>query len=270
MTSSYQPKRRGASAPFHLVLAEADDLTALRLCRALRRVAQAEYVTPEELFMAPHWSHDPLRQSRVELARGLVLDDAAVLSIFNRVRHVSPLQFAASSRADQIYASEEFFALVISWLTGFGGRCVNRPHPGSVAGFASRSLVEDRLRLGTDLHASSRARHLGLGQQVTGFPEDADGVRPGGPGQCVTENETQSVLIAGETISDDLPEPLRQRLRGEMAYRQLTVAEASLTDAGAGWQLGGLNPLPEVQDEAEIALIACHLQDVAQRERQAA
>lgn len=267
MTTRHDLTRKGASPPFHLVLADVNDLTALRLCRALGHVARAEFVTPEELFMAPHWSHDPLGQSRVELASGLVLDEASVLSIFNRVKHVAPLQFAASSTSDRIYAGEEFFALIISWLTGFGGRCVNRPHPGSVAGYAARSRAEGRLRYGADLHASSRARHLGLGGQITSFPEAAGSVLPGGPGQRLSETETRRVLIVGDTVSDDLPEALHQRLRAEMAHHQLTVAEASLTSGTTGWQLAALNPLPEVREEAEIALIIRHLQDVAQPQR---
>lgn len=270
MAAPLDRKGEGASAPFHLILAEAEDVTALRLCRVLRRVARAEFVTPEEAFMASRWSHDPFGESRVELASGLVLEDATVLSVFNRVRHVSPLQFAASAAADQVYASEEFFALIVSWLTGFGARCVNRPHPGSVAGYAARSVAEDRLRLGADLHASSRARHLGLGRRIVGFPDEASGVSPGGPGRVMDDAGARRVLVAGEAMSEGLPAPLRQPLRAEMARRRLTVAEARLVDAGAGWRLAALDPLPEAENEAEIALIADHLLQVAQPERGAA
>ncbi len=141
-----------------------------------------------------------------------------------------------------------------------------RPPPAA----RSYQLTEDRLRLGADLHASSRARHLGLGQQIVGFPEVTNCVRPGGPGQHQTETETQRVLIVGDVFSEDLREEQRQRLSAEMAHRQLTLAEASLTQSDSGWQVVALNPLPEVWNEAEIELIARYLLDVAQLEKGAA
>lgn len=260
----------GAEAPFHLVLAETEDLTALRVCAALRRAVRAEFVTPEELFMAPHWSHDPLGESRVELASGLVLTGATVRGIFNRVRRVAPLQFAGATAADQRYAGEELFALLISWLTSFGPRCVNRPHPGSIAGFAARSAAEDRLRLGADLHAASRARHLGLGAPPCGFPDPALQVMPGGPGQKLPVATQRRVLIAGETVSHELPGPLRRSLLAEMFRRGLSLAEATLEETAEGWQPALLNPFPEVADAAEVALIAAHLVATSAHERGAA
>ncbi|WP_353474627.1 hypothetical protein PVT71_22015 [Salipiger sp. H15] len=270
MAVSQGRQGEGAEAPFLLVLAETEDLTALRVCGALSRAVRAEFVTPDELFMAPHWSHDPLGQSRVELASGLVIDDAGVLGIFNRVSRVAPLQFAAASAADQRYAGDEAFALLVSWLTGFGARCVNRPHPGSVAGFAARSPFEDRLRLGADLHASTRARHLGLGVRPRGFPDPAGPVWPGGPGQHLSGAPQRRVLIAGEDLPEDLPEALRQRLRAEMRARGLVLAEALLEDAGGGWQPVALSPMPEAADEADVARIAGLLLGLARAERGAA
>ncbi|MBE9636910.1 hypothetical protein [Salipiger mangrovisoli] len=260
----------GAQAPFHLVLAEPEDATALRVCSALRRVGRVEFVTPDEIFMAPHWAHDPLGSSRVELASGLVLTDANLLSVFNRVRRVAPLHFAAAAPEDQRYAGDEFFALLISWLTGFGARCVNPPHPGSVAGFAARSAAEDRLRLGADLHAASRARHLGLGTPLAGFPDAGAPLRPGGPGQHRVERPLLRVLIAGDALSQDLPEALRNGLRAEMLRRGLRLAEVTLEETAAGWQPVLINPVPEAASATEVSLIVGLLADVAEAWRGAA
>lgn len=270
MTATDVTDREGAAAPFHLVLAETEDTTALRVCRALRRVARAEFVTPDELFMAPLWSHDPLGESRVELASGLVLTGQSVLSIFNRVTRVAPLQFAAASAADQRYAGEEAFALMVNWLSGFGATCVNRPHPGSIAGFAARSPLEDLLRLGADLHASSRARHLGPGAEARGLPDPAEPAWPGGPGQRIADSPVRRVLVVDGAFSEDLPEALCQRLRAEMAARGLILAEVQLTDTGTGWQPVSLSPMPEVAEEAGIAMITGLLRGLATRQRGAA
>lgn len=256
-------------SPFHVVLAEPDDVTALSVCRALRRAAPAVLVTPDEVMLAPLWSFDPAGASRVELASGTVLEAASVLSVFNRVRHVSPPQFAGAAPADAAYAAGEFFALLTAWLDCFGARVVNRPHPGNVAGFAARSPQEDRLRLGADLHASTRARHLGLGAPLAPLRPGAP-VRPGGPARHCTGARMLRVLIVDGTASAQLPRGLIGALRSEMTRRRLVCAEAWIEDGAVQPQVVGLDPLPDARGAAEVEMIARHLLALPQALRGAA
>lgn len=266
-------EREGAAAPFHLVLAEPSDRTAMQVARALMQAGEpVEIVTPAELMMAPHWSHDPFGDSLVRLASGVEITAGRLSSVLNRVQFVHPVHFAGSSPANQSYAAEEYFALLVSWLTGFGAQVSNPPHPGFVAGYKPFSPLEDRLELadpqGTDrFAAASRSGLLGRMSGQSGYPEPEAPVMPASPAMDPGGPDRGRVLVAGARLSrPDPPEALVAQIRAAMARRNLTLAAVTFGDGG----LRTMDPLPQCDCPEEIALIAAHLIDIARQERTAA
>jgi hypothetical protein len=167
-----------------LLLGHAGDATVARAAHALRarhgngRVLAA---TPEELALAPRWSHrlDGARVStRIELRGGAAIDGEELCVVLNRMRGVWPPQFAGASVEDQQYAAMETFALWLSWLASLRCPVVNpvtsrgfsEPgwHPLTWQLWASRAGLPAReLLLTTSTRRSkAAARPVGLGPEA--------------------------------------------------------------------------------------------------------
>ncbi len=269
MSEQSETGRDGVQAPFHLIIAEADDLTALQVAAQLKQIAPIAFVTPNELFMATLWHHDPFGDNRVQLASGLEITDSAVLSIFNRIRHVTPLQFSGSSIANQIYAAEEFFALTISWLASFGVKVVNPPHPGHIGGYRTLSPLEDRLNLrettsGTDpgFATASRSGLLKPGGTRHGYPLKENLTSPGYPlSQDFTKGENSVLIVGADASLPDLDQILMRDIQYTMIRRNLILARVHF----AGTALTSIDPMPEAESEDEVQLIANFLETLLTR-----
>jgi hypothetical protein len=271
VTKVTQTGRNGGHAPFHLILAESNDATALQVCAALRHVgAPAVFATPGEIVMAPYWSHDPFGATCVRLASGIEITDHNVITILNRIRYVSPVQFCNASKADQIYASEEFFALLVSWLAGFGGRVANRPHPGHIAGHKALSPLEDRLSL-SEMHAedadqfaaASRSARLPSGRPLQGYPDKVAPAGPGYPAYDPGSGPFEDVLVAGKAVArDDLPPGISGQIHRAMEHRSLSIARAMFTPR----EICALDPLPQARSPREVGMMVNHLLSIAKEE----
>jgi hypothetical protein len=258
----------GAAAPFLLVLADTDDLTALQVVQRLRsRDVPVRHVTPPEILMSPDVSHDPFGTNTVTLATGITISDDAILAIFNRVRHVNPLHFAGAAMADQIYATEEGFAFFISWLSQFGTKVCNPPHPGNLGGYRALSEIEDWLALAgseDDFAVSSRARHLGLSRNITSFPEGTGPVLPSDPGMIAEAGTSGSVLICGEhPVQDGIPQDILGRIMKLLRDRNLQIARVSYLRTSDGIRLKQIDPFPQAETTEELEAITDHLRALA-------
>ena len=247
-------------------------MTALAVLSRLRaQGVPARHVTPAELLMAPVICHDPLGESRIELASGLALTGATILAVLNRVRSCLPDQFLAASPADQSYAAEEAFAFLISWLTGLSCPVTNTPHPGYVAGTTPLGPVEDRLALAAGnapFAAASRSRHFGRAAGLAPWPQNphvADAGLPpqviaAGPAILAAAGDPGEVLVAGcEIVGAELPPAVVGRIRDTMRQRRLDMARVTYVVTSSGHDLTGIDPLPEVRSPQEVAALTRHL-----------
>ena len=123
-----------------LVLASADDVTALGVDEALRiRVGETgvRFITGEELALAPCWDHrlgEGETRTRILLPDGTRLDEHRLGAIFNRLQVPDLPQFYGASEADRLYAIGEVAALWLSWLASLACPVVNPPSPWSLPG----------------------------------------------------------------------------------------------------------------------------------------
>lgn len=130
----------------HLVVCHVADTSAVRAYEALRTRApdRVDCITVEQLCAALAWEHrlDSTSSTfRVRLADGRVLDGEDIGGVLNRIVSVAPIGADRAEGDDGLYATQEFTAFFLSWLSSLGPRVVNQATPQGLAG-AERSAVE--------------------------------------------------------------------------------------------------------------------------------
>ena len=250
------------------------------MARALRRQGAPVALVPvEQLLLAPVFEHDPSGPSRIVLGSGLELVDASIGLLFCRIRGIDPPQFRRAAEADRLYAQEEFYALILSWLAGLGERVVNRPQPASLHGMRCGRL-EELLRSARStgrVHgfaAASEARRLPPGEgPVVAGPADAGrpaaggipaSVLAGGPAMRlppVPERGRWQVTVVGERVLGAEPPAEARSLALRLALeRGLSFASIELLQlAAGGFGHGMIDPLPPLERREEVEAVADHL-----------
>jgi hypothetical protein len=122
-----------------IVLCESNDLPALWAYSGLakRGAAPLELITGDDLLYSPRWCHrigtDGTTDIDIGLADGRTLRGSATKGVLNRLVTAPAPSFLAAP-ADRDYATQEFFALFMSWLHCLPGAVLNRPTPQGLSG----------------------------------------------------------------------------------------------------------------------------------------
>jgi hypothetical protein len=149
-----------------IVACQDGDGDAVLLAARLRDLGlePLELVRATELVHGARWEHRVGgwgSHTRLRLADGREIDSDDVVGVLNRLVWISAEGFVGASDTDRQYAGGELYALVQSWLEGFGARVVSRP-----AGLALSGSwrTPDQWR--------ALAREAGL--EIRAFPEPSD------------------------------------------------------------------------------------------------
>jgi hypothetical protein len=122
-----------------LVLCERSDLPALWAWHGLRRhgLAPIELVTSELLAYSLRWEHrvdDEGVRTTIALADGRTIRSAEIQGVLNRLVRVPTDGFGVAIPGDRAYATQELYALVLSYLQGIPGPVLNPPGPLGLCG----------------------------------------------------------------------------------------------------------------------------------------
>lgn len=122
-----------------LVLAQDGDVEASWLAGQLRAAAdqQVELIEAGQLVHECRWEHrigTGLTSSRLVVGDGTVISSAEVDGVVNRLIWLSADGFEHATASDREYASNELFALGLSWLESLGPRVLNRPAGAGLSG----------------------------------------------------------------------------------------------------------------------------------------
>lgn len=256
-----------------LVLANPSDETAVRVAVLLRQrhhVERVQVCTPDELVLA-HWEHRVSRtgaENAIRLHDGALLADSKRVVIFNRLAGVKVPMFAGASLVNQDYARMEMFALLLSWLANPKYRVVNRPSPSSLAGPAYRPLVWQNLALraglcGLDLAATTSTRRFPAAKGAVprpdvGWVSDPYGHLHANRFSWYSEpvpDRRASVLVIGERVIGDVPEPVADSCRRLANLAQLDLLRidfARPSDSPANFVFIGAEPSPALSDAGAL------------------
>jgi hypothetical protein len=208
----------------YVVAAAAIDPVALGLVAELPALVGGEvrHLTPEDLARARSWTQeiDPAGRttSRLVLADGLVLASTTVAALYNRLT-LPPAPSERVAEDDRAYGTAELQACTVSWLGTLGGRVVNPPDPGALGG-DRRSPLEWAV----------------LAAQV--------GLPVAGP----VAGGRLHALVIGEEVVGALPaHRLAAGLRALRAAAGADVLGVDLVDAGEGWAVSTVSPLPDLR-----------------------
>jgi hypothetical protein len=241
-----------------LVLAHVGDDTAAEVVVRLRRrvgPACVTVVTPEELVLAPGWSHtidEAGARSRIRLADGEVLGDPEPVAVLDRLRFIAAPHFASAPDLDREYATTELHALLLSWLASLPCAVVNRPSPRGLGG-ADRSRLE-WLRLANDAgfrvratRATTNARDLGIaswpsrpsvGREAAGLEADVPdghaagaipprGRRPATFAEPLESGRARLLVVGDDVVGDPVFERIPPAMR-DAALRLAAVSDSAV------------------------------------------
>src|SRR5437762_4814688 len=134
-----------------LVLAEPDDVSAIKVCAELqqrRSPASALFLTSSALSESggfTHWLSDDRVDSRVRTREGWEIRSDEIGVVLNRLRVVNLRRFGRSKPADREYANMEMFALLLSWLASLPCPVVNAASPAGLSGASHRPVSIQRM-----------------------------------------------------------------------------------------------------------------------------
>lgn len=274
----------GFASPSVLIIADPADTGGLRVAAALRRQGiPLILISTEQLLLAPGWSHDPMAGTEIALGNGVTLSNGAIGAVFCRIRGVDPPQFDHARMEDRIYAQEEFYSLLLSWLEQLGPKVHNRPHAGNLSGERGAAL-EDRLWLAVQgapsapFAAASSARRLPrqAGAAAAWYPGQDEAALAGLPFAPLSETflagrpavrvtvprvtQARHIVVVGDrTIGEDLNPRIEAQAVAYARSRNLTIAGIAAQDIEGG-RVGfcGLDPTPDLTDPRAVEAV-CEL-----------
>ena len=246
-----------------LILAEADDPSALAVGRALNaRACPSQRVGAAELALAS-WHHSPDGgTTRVVLPSGRCLDEGAIGVVLNRLDGVLPPQFARAATDDRDYAVAEFAALLSSWLHGLEVPLVNPPETGHAWAPSQHPLgwhvlaVAHGLETDDFIVASSLRGGTGTGLSRIGgsaFPRGCDLAgwyrAPRGDGDALR------VWVFGEGCVGTEDAGLAARCTAFVLALGLRCAGLDFVSGSGGWRLVHVDACPSL--EAAVLAVPC-------------
>lgn len=295
-----------------LVLAHRPDPTAERLVALLRRMTDCASTVPitpkqgsphpcenhswrsarpalpqlvflDEIATSPSFRHglDGGRcQTSVRLRDGRSWSDTDLAVVVNRLQFADVPQFSRARAVDREYAVMEFFALLISWLSGLDCPVIQPPSAQALHGrllspiawqsLAVRAgLAVPRLRVVTSPRLFPAAQHPKqpmvpiphgpdlLGIDLPDLDRDLGADQPLFLGDSFGTDH-QTVLVFGEEILGDLPGDLAipcRRLVRLSGHTLLRIHFSRHCD-GDEWLFTGAEPVPNLATSSEIAALA--------------
>ncbi len=223
-----------------LVLAQDGDVEARWLADQLRAKADrpVELIEAGQLVHECRWEHrigTELTSSRLVIGDGTVIDSEEVEGVVNRLIWLSAEGFEGAPPRDREYASNELFALGLSWLESLGQRVLNRPAGAGLSG-AWRTQAQWR--------ALGRSAGLPIVPYDSGLAEDV----PGEAGR--------TVLVIGGQVIGSPDAQYTERLVSFQRGCGLDVMEVCLDEDGAMRGVSFLPPLRRYGQACVSAVIA--------------
>jgi hypothetical protein len=236
-----------------LVLCERSDLPALWAYRGLRRhgLEPIELVTSELLAYSLRWEHrldDDGVRTTIALADGRTIRSAEIQGILNRLVRVPTDGLGVAVPGDRAYATQELYALFLSWLRGVPGPVLNPPGPLGLCG--------------PWLHLSEWAWLAGRAglplRPYTRWSRDPaghiDGVAHAGsrPGEART-----LLVVTDQVLGGPAPSQVREGCRrlSRLARAPLLTVDFGLSPQ-EGWEFLAAASLPDLTLGGESALKA--------------
>jgi hypothetical protein len=210
-------------------------------------------VTANTLVHATRWEHrvgDGAASFRLVLGDGTVVDDESVQGVLNRLYWLSADGFAGASPRDREYANSELYALGLSWLESMGGRVLNRPRSGGIAGVWR-------------MPAQWRAMARSAGLPVVPFSSDESVDGPTFDHARDRRHDRVVLVIDGvvleapEPARPELAPPIRRGLRDLQEESGHDMIEVRFTE-GEGRAFRDVSFLPGLSRIGEPALDAVH------------
>jgi hypothetical protein len=235
---------------------------------------------PDSGPVPPDGSRSPLRDA-VSVHRGIVVDRAADVVLCRLPTFASPRR---GSTADGGYATQEVFALALSWLHGLGEAVVNPPSPRSLAGAVPQPLTVATLAAGVGLRPARMRLWSNGGDAPTGpdgrvrLPVPREWVEPVG---AVT-----AALVCGDVVVGAPPGLASATIDlvhaagldvGEVRFGVPTASDAAIAEdragddrtylprssvdrhGGAGPVVIGVDPVPSLRADDHVEALATHL-----------
>jgi hypothetical protein len=274
-----------------IILADSSDETAIRVAVLLRQRHGSRHVelrTVEELLFA-HWEHRVSNRgitNRIRLHDGTLLPDSNRTVVFNRLTAIEPRLLENASSANQEYARIEAFALLLSWLAGFGRRVLNPPSPSGLSGSVHRPLIWQQQAVraglrGADLAATTSTRRFPPSLGAVPRP-DIDRISDpyaqlyGNNFMWYSKplpNRRTSVLVIGDRVIGEVPEGLAppcRRLAKLSGVSLLRIDFAHADSAPAELVFIGADPCPVVTDSNALLSLVEFLEGLAASDEEAA
>lgn len=235
------------------VFCASDDLSAIWAYRGLRArgVAPLELVSAEMLAYSLLWEHRVTAEGasvRIVLADKRTICSETTRGALNRLVSVPSEHLGLATPPDREYASQELFALFVSWLHALPGPVLNRPTPQGLSGRWRHSSEWAWLasRAGLPTKPYRQAMQAAVGGHDAGWKLAPNGT----PVKTV-------IVVDGHVVGAPGPAYVRagcQQL-AELAGTALLGAQfaASVTDA---WTFVGATPLPDLRLGGEPLLDA--------------
>jgi hypothetical protein len=228
---------------FWLVLCERGDRSAQWVYEGLvaRAPCRVELVVSEALAYAPLWDHrlgDGHTSTEIRLADGRVIRSAEVTAVLNRLGSPPVEHLNGAAQTDRDYASQELYALWLSWLETLECPVINRATPTGLSGpWLDRSewcSLAARVGLSTVPYAcASTEREPVGGASVFAMWPDS---RP-----------AALLSVAGTVIGDHPPMEIVKGARrlGAAAAVDLLGLEF-LVDGDGAWRFLAASPMPDL------------------------
>jgi hypothetical protein len=221
-----------------LVLCDDNDAAARWAWSGLteRGLGSVELVTSQALACASRWVHyvgDEGASGEVTLDDGRTISSLHVQGVLNRLGFLWNDRTASAVAAERDYATQEFYAFCVSWLTCLPGPVVNRPSYGGPGGQwrhdSEWTLLAARAGLPTTPYQDRSERSCPPTSDVSAV--------------------AQTVVVLGEQVFGGTPgwhlADACSRLRGLAATDVLGVSFD--LDASGAWKFHSATPLPDLR-----------------------
>jgi hypothetical protein len=220
-----------------LILAQDGDVEARWLADQLRTetTGHVQLIEAGELVHECRWEHrigTTVTSSLLITGDGTVIDSGDVDGVVNRLIWLSAEGYEGAPPGDREYASNELFALGLSWLESLGPRVLNRPAGAGLSG---------PWRTQGHWHALARA----AGLPIVPYDSDRDDDVP-------DQTQPKVLVIGGQVIG-----PMAVQRAGQLAAFQrgsgLDMLEVCLDAHGA---MHGVSFLPALRQYGQACVQA--------------
>jgi len=245
--------------------------------------ARAELVFLDQIATSTSFQHrldGSICRTSVQLRDGRKWSDSDLAVVVNRLQFADVPHFVRARSGDREYAVMEFFALLISWLSGLTCTVIQPPSAQALHGrllspvawqsLAARAgLAVPRLRIVTRSRQFPSPRLTGqimkpipggpalLGLDLPDIDPELGTDQPLFLGDALG-TDSRTILVLGDEILGDLPDELAdpcRRLARLSGHTVLRIHFSNRPDRNA-WLFTGAEPVPTLSTSTEIAAMA--------------